>query len=437
VKPASRFANLDDWLRWQETLHPRAIDLGLDRLRVVAGRLGLQRPGATVVTVGGTNGKGSCVALLEAILRASGKAVGCYTSPHLLRYNERLRFHGRPIGDEALCAAFQRVDQARDDLTLTYFEFGTLAALVLMQDTQLDVALLEVGLGGRLDAVNLVDADVALVVTVDLDHQEWLGPDRDSIGREKAGIFRPGRPAVVAESDAPRGLLQGAQELGAQLLRRGVDFDLRRHRSGHWDWLGSSCCLPALPPPALPGDCQIDNAAAVLAVLHCGVAGLEVSRSAIEQGLCQARLAGRVQTLPGEIPCIVDVAHNPQAVRALARELAANPVPGRTLAVVGMLVDKDAQTALAAVSAQVDAWYLAALPGVRGQTAEALAENLRATADRHPLHCFADVSSAELAARGDAQPGDRLVVLGSFHTAAAVLQRRSVTESAAAPAVGV
>jgi len=435
--PGRRFQRLEDWLRWQETLHPQAIDLGLDRLRVVAAGLGLKRPAPAVVTVGGTNGKGSCVALLDAMLSAAGMQVGCYTSPHLLRYNERLRIRGREVSDQDLCAAFQRIDQARGAITLTYFEFGTLAALDLLQGAELDVALLEVGLGGRLDAVNLVDADVSLVVTVALDHLDWLGPDRDSIGREKAGIFRRGRPAVVADPAPPVGLLAAAGEIGTRLLTRGRDFELRRRGDGRWDWLGPSSELCALPPPALAGSWQLDNAAAVLTALHCGPPQLALERAAIEAGLRQVRLSGRLQRLPGPVPVIVDVAHNPQAVAALAGALAADPVAGRTHAVLAMLADKDSRMALTAMAPQVDAWYLATLSGPRGQSGEALAAQLQALGDRRPRRCFTDVASAEDAALAAATGADRVVVFGSFLTAAAALERSAQQPAAALTATGI
>ncbi len=416
-----RFSRLEDWLQWQETLHPRSIDLGLDRLQVVAARLGLSRPAPTVITVGGTNGKGSCVALLESVLTASGRRVGSYTSPHLLRYNERIRIDGVEVEDDLLCDAFDRIDRARGDISITYFEFGTLAALDLFQRAKLEVALLEVGLGGRLDAVNLVSADVALVVTIDLDHLDWLGPDRDRVGREKAGIFRRGRPAVVADRQPPAGLLDAADAIGPRLLLRGQDYSVASYPDGSWDWHSSSGAdLSRLPAPALPGPWQLDNAAAVVTVLHCLA---EVpTRKAIEQGLRTVGVPGRQQWIEGRVPMLLDVAHNAQALRALTAALRQQQVPGRTLAVLGMLADKDLDAAFTITLPVIDGWYLATLGGARGQPSEALAKALQDMGDTRPRQCCADVASALAAARTEAEAGDRIVVFGSFLTVAGAME---------------
>src|SRR5579859_454571 len=266
---------LDEWLSYQERVNVRSIELGLDRVRAVWQRMGAQPPARRVITVGGTNGKGSTVAMLEAMLTAGGQRVGCYTSPHLLRYNERIRIEGREAGDEALVASFERIEAARGEIPLTYFEFGTLAALDLFARAGLDVAVLEVGLGGRLDAVNIIDADVAVVTTVDLDHMDWLGPDRDRIGVEKAGIARAGRPVIVGEADPPLGLLQALERIGARVERAGVDFSVQREATG-WRWAHRDGTAWALPDPALAAPVQYANAAASVAALHAlqGVDGV-------------------------------------------------------------------------------------------------------------------------------------------------------------------
>ena len=415
-----RFRTLDAWLAWQETLHPRAIDLGLERVALVARRLGLDRPSCTTVTVAGTNGKGSSVAMLASVLGAAGLRVGAYTSPHLRRYNERIRIDGAEIEDRALVAAFERIDQARGETTLSYFEFGTLAALLLFAEAGLDLQLLEVGLGGRLDAVNVVDADVALVTRVDLDHCDWLGHDREAIGREKAGIFRAGRPAIVSDPQPPDSLAAVAAELGADLRLRGRDFDIARiGRDGRWDWVGRERRFEDLPAPALAGAHQYDNAAGVLAALEALPGDRPPGAGAVAAGLASVRLAGRLQARPGRVPVLLDVAHNPDACVRLARHLAARPVRGRTLAVLGVLADKDLAGMLAPLRDQVDAWYAAATPGPRGLSAEALAARLRAEGIDPAGQGAVAALVAEL--QRTAGPDDRILVLGSFLTVAEAL----------------
>lgn len=416
-----RFATLDDWLNWQETLHPRAIDLGLERVRAVLRRLQPEPPPHVVITVGGTNGKGSCVALLEAILRAAGYRVGAYTSPHLLRYNERIRVEGADADDEAICRAFARIDAARGDHSLTYFEFGTLAALELFRDARVEVAVLEVGLGGRLDAVNSVDADAALVVSIGIDHVDWLGSDRDSIGYEKAGIYRPGRPAICADPDPPARLLDHALNLGARLQRVGRDYGFAR-TGQTWCWWSGHSRLEALPPPALIGEHQLGNAAAALATLNGLRDRLTVQPNAIRAGLSRVRLPGRFQAIPGAVEWILDVAHNPHAAAVLADNLLDRTCSGRTLAIIGLLADKDAGGVIQALVDIVDDWYPVTLDGPRGRTAAELATLLRAVGARATARD--DLAAACRSARTAARPGDRIVVLGSFHTVAPILAAR-------------
>src|SRR6185312_16414356 len=326
----------------------------------------------TVVTVGGTNGKGSTVAFLEAMLRADGTRVGAYTSPHLLCYNERVRIDGVDAGDDALVAAFERIEAARGDVALTYFEYGTLAALVLFADAKLDVALLEVGLGGRLDAVNIVDADAAIVTTIDIDHQDWLGNDRDTIGREKAGIFRAGWPAIVGDAAAPRGLLDAAESLGADLRIAGRDFVVDIGEDG-WRWTSGDVAL-ALPHPTLDAPCQHANAAAAIAALHALRGRLGWNADAIARGVADAHAGARLQRFAGAPGLIVDVAHNPQAARVLARWLETHPTRGRTIAVFGALDDKDVRGIVEPLRAAIDGWHLAGLANdsPRGLSASAL-----------------------------------------------------------------
>lgn len=417
---------LAEWLAYQERVNPRSIELGLDRVRRVWQRMGAPAPARHVITVGGTNGKGSSVALLEAMLRAAGLRVGSFTSPHLLRYNERVRIDGADADDAALIASFERIEAARADVPLTYFEFGTLAALDLFSRAPLDVAVLEVGLGGRLDAVNIVDADVAIITTVALDHTEWLGPDRDSIGREKAGIARAGRPVIVGEADPPAGLLEALQAGGARIERAGIDFHVQRHAGG-WHWRHRDGSSMALPDLALAAPVQYANAAAAIAALHAlfgrdppatphDVAGW------VGRGLRTVTVPARLQSLGGDPELVVDVGHNPQAARALAAWLDTHP-PGRVHAVYGALADKDVPGVMAALGARIDRWHLAGLEHdtPRGLTAAALAAMLTQTLPEAAFDQHGDVRGALAAARAAAGPGERILAFGSFFVASAVL----------------
>jgi len=416
-----RFTTLDDWLRWQEQLHPSAIDLGLERVDAVWRRLCPNGLGCPVVTVGGTNGKGSSVAMLESILGAAGYRTGCYTSPHLLRYNERIRIAGEQVPDADLCAAFERVDRARGEVSLTYFEFGTLAALELFAAAGLDLALLEVGLGGRLDAVNVLDAEVALVTGVGLDHTQWLGDDLDSIAREKAGIFRSGRPAIIGQADPPPALLQVAESTGAQVFLAGREF-AAESGDGEWSWRGPTLIRSRLPRPALGSGKQLDNAAAVLMVLECLAERFPVEEGALRGGLERVRLAGRLQLIPDEVPLILDVAHNVQAARNLALDLGSIPSVGRTHGVFGCLGDKDAAGMAAALAIRIDHWHLAAPRGPRALGNGELEQALDAAGVEAPRRGYPSVAAALEGARSEARPGDRILVTGSFLTVAEVLE---------------
>jgi dihydrofolate synthase / folylpolyglutamate synthase len=418
----ARFRRLADWLAWQEKLHPNAIDLGLERLQRTLTRLNWRRPACPVITVAGTNGKGSCVALMARILGEAGHRVGTFTSPHLLRYNERIAVGGVEVSDEALVDAFERIDAARGDDTLTFFEFNAAAALLVFADAQPDAVVLEVGLGGRLDAVNVVDADVAIVTSIDLDHIDWLGPDRETIGREKAGIFRAGRPAIFGARDMPASIRESAQQVGADLQQLGHDFDWVR--SGErWTWRGRSSELLDLPPPALHGEIQYDNAAAVLAAIEALELRLPVPRAAIESGLQTVTLPGRFQVVQRDgLEWILDVAHNPAAARTLATQLAARSGGGRTIAVCGVLGDKDVEGIVTALRDSFDAWVIVGLQGPRSLAPDVLAARARAVGV--PVEAVAaDVAAGCLAAEALARPGDRIVVFGSFLTVGPALGR--------------
>jgi len=414
--------SLDDWLAWIERLHPRSIELGLERVRAVLDRLVLLPLPFVVFTVAGTNGKGSTVAMLDAILRVGGYRVGTYTSPHLVRYNERVRLHDRDATDAELCEAFTRVEEARGNVPLTYFEFGTLAALQLLTRARLDVAVLEVGMGGRLDAVNAVDADCAIVTSVDIDHVQWLGETREDIGREKAGVFRPGRPAICGDAHPPRSLVEYSADVQAELAIRGVDFSFEHGPTldAGWVWRSRTQVRSGLPLPALRGEHQLVNAATVLMALETMTPRVPVTQSNIRDGLLQARAPGRFQVIPGAPLQILDVAHNAEAARVLAKTLAQMSCRGRTIAVFGMLADKDIASVAQAMGGVVDRWHVFTLAVPRGGRAEALHAILDAQGC-HDVHEFDSASAAHAQASAVAKDDDRIVVFGSFYTVGDIL----------------
>jgi len=412
--------SLEDWLDYISAQHPATIALGLDRVREVADGLDLHEARATI-TVGGTNGKGSTCAMLEQILLEAGYDVGLYTSPHLLRYNERVRFKGKEATDDALVDAFERVEKARKGVPLTYFEFGTLAAFTFFERTGAEVMILEVGLGGRLDAVNIIDPDVACVVSVDLDHQAFLGNDRESIGFEKAGIFRAGRPAIFGDLDPPKRLVEHAEKIGAPLQVLGRDFRYDA-KPGQWDFVGRKGAKHALPMPGLRGAWQLKNASVALAALDEIASRVPVSLGEVKRGLTLAHVEGRLQVIPGRPSIVLDVAHNPHAARSLASGLGDMPFAENTLAVFAMLADKDIGSVVDAMRGRVDRWYVSAAQAERAASAAQVAEILfeKRLADRTRM--FATVASALDAARRDAGPNDRIVVFGSFYTVAEALR---------------
>ena len=412
--------SLADWLAFIERQHPNTIAMGLDRVREVAARMGLARPARKTLVVGGTNGKGSTVAFVEAIARAQGLRVGAYTSPHLHRYNERVRIDGRDADDAALVEGFEAVEDARGNVPLTYFEYGTLCALWLFQRAALDLAVLEVGLGGRLDAVNIVDADAAIVTTVDLDHQDWLGGDIEAIGFEKAGIARPFKPLVLGDDDPPASVLRHAYAIGAQAWRIANDFFAERIDAERWRWREVGFSME-LPVPALAAPVQLRNAACAIAALRA--LRLRIDPDAYRQGVRHAQVTGRLQRFQRDgVEVLVDVGHNPQAARALAAWLRAQP-RRRTLAVYAALADKDAPGVVEALADAVDGWHLAGTldAGTRGQAAAALAKRLHGTpAANGTLHV--DLDAALATALADAGPDGRVLAFGSFHAAAQALR---------------
>ncbi|GAB4507231.1 MAG: bifunctional tetrahydrofolate synthase/dihydrofolate synthase [Sulfuricaulis sp.] len=415
-----KYRTLSDWLAWIETLHPRTIELGLERVHAVLDNMGLRRPPYAAIAITGTNGKGSTTAMCETILRCAGYRVGAYTSPHLITYNERIRIDGRAATDAELCGAFERIEAARGNVPLTYFEFGTLAAFDLFQSAKIDIAVLEVGMGGRLDAVNAVDADVSIVTAVDIDHVSWLGTTREAIGREKAGIFRHGRPAICGDPNPPAIIATEAARIGARFLQIGRDFHIERTGTD-WTWRGGGRLRAGLPHPSLRGDYQLYNAACVLAALDALADRFPVTQANVRDGLISGVIPGRFQVLPGRPVRVLDVAHNAQAARSLATTLKQQAVPGRTLAVFGMLKDKDIVSVIGPLAGVVDRWYPATLNVPRGATAAQLIEALTAAGVCTPVQEFDDVHRAYAAALRDAGEADRVVIFGSFHTVGDIL----------------
>ena len=440
-------SSLTDWLTYLESLHPKTIALGLERVACVKQRLALT-PNFPVIVVGGTNGKGSVCAMLEAMLHAAGYRVGCYTSPHLLHYNERVRVGKQPVSDAELCASFEEIERVRKTpvsalvlplkgreqslvapelsaIPLTYFEFGTLAAMQLFRAHEVDVVILEVGLGGRLDAVNAFDADCAVVTSVDIDHTDYLGETRDAIAFEKAGIFRPGRVAICADREVPAALRDHAEAIGAELWCIGKEFGFTPHQ-GQWDYRSRVAARSSLPHPALRGAFQLSNASAALAALDALKDKLPVSMAAVRRGLTEVQLAGRFQFVPGKPQLILDVAHNPHAARSLAQNLANLPPCPHTYAVFAMLKDKDMAGVVAALNPYIDSWLVAGIDAPRGATAQELAAVLHQVGVRGSVTIFSNTADALAHACNVAGENDRIAAFGSFYTVADVLASRAM-----------
>lgn len=418
-------SNLAEWLQRVESLHPNEIDLGLARIAQVSRQMKLPAIAKKVITVAGTNGKGSTVCMLSTILAEAGYKVGSYTSPHLIHYNERVRINGEPVSDEALCDSFERVDAAREGVSLTYFEFGALTAFDIFARSDLDVAVLEVGLGGRLDAVNLIDPDVAVLTTIALDHTDWLGETREEIGMEKAGIFRAGAPAICGETDLPLTVINHAQALSADLMRRGEVYDFNKHADEHidgmkvWDWSGSRgkhpVSLQNLPLPSLP----LVNAATTLQALY--QLDMEIPEQAIREGLIKASLPGRYQRLNKPVPMLLDVAHNPEAAAYLVDRLKEENHGGRLFALLGMLSDKDSDEVLTIMQPVIDEWAVCDLDTPRAIAASHLQAKLAELGDSN-VNIYANAALALDALSSRVGKDDLLIVFGSFFTVGAVLE---------------
>lgn len=416
---------LAEWLEFQESVHPKTIDMGLERVAAVAHTLDVDRPAYRVIIVGGTNGKGSTCAHLEALFRAVGAPVGLFTSPHLIRYNERIRVNGAEVSDEELVAAFEKIDAARGEHTLTFFEYNTLAALWIFQQRQVEVAILEVGLGGRLDATNLINADVAVLTSVGLDHRDYLGDTLEAIGTEKAGIFRAGHEVVLGTDDMPASVLVAIESIGAGSIVAGKDFSWEIHEdSGEgetWSYHGLKWSFNDLPPSALAGDIQFRNASAALAAAEALNAPYVFDKHIVGEALRTVQLAGRFQVIPGDVEWILDIAHNEPAARVFAAHVRSRSEQGRTFAVTGILRDKDAAGIGHALSPLVDHWILCTLEGARGRPAAELAEAL-ALPPNTRVTLADSVEQGCLRAKNFARAGDRVLIFGSTYVVGPALQ---------------
>ncbi|MDH5387618.1 MAG: bifunctional tetrahydrofolate synthase/dihydrofolate synthase [Gammaproteobacteria bacterium] len=426
-----RFNSLNAWLDWQATLHPVEINLGLERIVDVLQRMGLANQFACpLIMVAGTNGKGSTVSLLESMATAAGLNVACYTSPHITHYNERIRINGENIDDDSLCQSFQRIDQARAEIALTYFEFGTLAAIDLCMRAKADLVIMEIGLGGRLDAVNVMEPDVSIITSIAIDHTDWLGDNREDIAREKAGIMRAGKPAICGETDAPDSLLEVAEQKSAEFFQIGQQYTIEHSSCNNWSLQSPFGGMKDLPYPVLQGDFQIGNAATAIVALQALAAKLTISDEHIKQGLLNAQLHGRFEKLHDQPLVIADVAHNPHAVSSLVAQLRTQAIKGSSRVVIAMLADKPVDEVIALLLPVTDYWYSAGLEAEsRGLSAQAMAdkikhalnknESLAQTSTDVKLCPELTVTAAIAAAMRDADPEDEIIILGSFYTVAA------------------
>ena len=416
-----RFRSLQDWLAWQQTLHSQKIELGLSRIANVAGELGVMNPGYRVITVAGTNGKGSIAAMLESVFHQAGYRVACYTSPHLLHYNERIRIGKENTQDLLLCEAFDLIDQARGETSLSYFEFATLAAMLIFRNLEPEIAIFEVGLGGRLDAVNIYDADVAIVSSIGIDHVQWLGSTRESIGMEKAGIFRAGKPAVCGDKEPPHSLLEHARDIGSELYLIDRDFSFRQDQGETWSFRSGDQVLEGLPMPNLYGDAQLANAAVALMAVQCLGQALPVRPDRIGSGLRNISLAGRFQRISGKCEVIFDVAHNLDSAEVLGKNLLELEPATRTCAVFAVLLDKDVEGIIGSMCKHIDEWYISELDSERSISCKALQECIEKFDRDSIIRTYPSVSQAWHAANLSADCTSRIVVFGSFLTVAEVL----------------
>ncbi len=419
-----KYHTLDEWLAWQTTLHAREIELGLDRIETVAQSLNLLDCPFPVITVAGTNGKGSTVAMLSAILHHAGYKVGAYTSPHIVHYNERIRIGLRCVNDEQLCRSFEKINTARDEISLSFFEFATLAALDVFHENQVDVAILEVGMGGRLDATNIIDCDLAFVTSIGLDHTEWLGDTRELIGFEKSGIFRAQTPAICGDIDPPDSIAKSANKANADLFQLNADFNYQVTKFS-WSFITEGYELHGLPLPSLSGAVQIRNAASVIMGLHCLQEKLPISTDAIETGLREVTLEGRFQRIVKDCEIILDVAHNYDSVKILSENLMALPKPQKAIAVFAILSDKDVKGIIKCLYAHIDDWYISEVNSPRCMKVDQVEQLLRQQCSETKVSVFESVEKAYSQAQADVSEGDRIIVFGSIFTVSEVLASES------------
>lgn len=422
----ARFNSLVDWLAWQEGFHPQAIDLGLDRAASVFNALNPDKVKPPTIIVAGTNGKGSCIAFLEAIYLAQGYRVGAYTSPHILKYNERIRINGEAVSDALICQAFERIDAVRNDTSLSYFEFGTLAAIDIFWRSDLDVQLLEVGLGGRLDAVNILDADVTLITSISIDHVDWLGETRNAIGYEKAGVFRSAVPAVIGDLDPPESLLQQAAIKNSPVLQINHDFSIKK-QNNCWDWQckgDKERTYLSLPEPGLKGEHQYRNAATVLTAVSELGGLLPVTESSVRNGLKNVELNGRFQLIPGDVPVLLDVAHNPQAVSSLLVYLQETFPDTKIHAVFSMMKDKDIKGVINIIKPVIDHWFVAPLSYSRTASESVMQDCFKCCDVDNVNFGYESFSKAYAGAVTNAQQGDLILVFGSFFLVSAFLAQK-------------
>jgi dihydrofolate synthase/folylpolyglutamate synthase len=419
---------LSQWLDWQEKLHLSSIDLGLDRVSKVAKTMTISKLSMPVITVAGTNGKGSSVAILDSIYRAANYKTGCYTSPHLVHYNERVCLGGSQASDSDLCEAFEAIDAARGNISLTYFEFGTLAAAYLFQKHEVDVAIFEVGLGGRLDAVNLWDAKTALITNIDIDHIDWLGDDREQIGVEKAGIMRKDQTVICGDLNPTDSMQSEATRLGANLLQQGKDFSWNNDSDdSEWTYITADGNQAIYPIPALRGQFQLNHAAAVVTLVKNFQSTLAVSELQIGKGLEQASVIGRLQKLADSPELMVDVAHNPQSAAALGQYLQDNPIKGKTIALFSALIDKDLEGIVQPVSSYFEEWHIVQLEGPRAYNNDQLGRELKDVGIQKPLKYYTNFETALKSIRNELKSQDRVVAFGSFLVVSGVME--GITES--------
>ena len=412
--------NLSDWLGYIESIHPSTVDLTLERIKLVVERLNLNIS-FSIITVGGTNGKGSTCAILESIYKEAGYKVGCYTSPHFLHFNERIKIHTTPVSDELICEAFTKIESVRKDVSLTYFEYGTIAAMIIFADADLDIAILEVGLGGRLDAVNVFDSDCAIVTTVDLDHMDYLGHTREAIGFEKAGIYRAHKNAICGDFAPPQSLIKHCESIHAELKIIGKDFAYEAHHDS-FDFLIDSSFVMNVPLPKLQGDFQLANAANALMAVKIIEDQLPLTETAIQQGIAKALLPGRFEEVKLNPSLILDVAHNPQAAKSLSHNLRAHAISGKTIAIFSILRDKDILGVIQALSLDIDSWYVAEIQNERAADIETISKAIQKVNPSAHIVPIKNIQEAYQFGSKEVTRNDRIIVFGSFFTVADIMK---------------